>query len=213
MRGQGLPGDFPLKISGQNIGIIAWDITQKKPVEYSDMYSIIFFMRTGRNSIGTQEFSMNIETKNTQYMPVSEKEKEKDREEIEKALPRDSGIDVDTDRRGIVLRMGEVLFDFDSYNLRPDTRNTLEKVTDIIKKKYPDREIIVEGHTDDTGSWDYNQKLSNQRARSVAEFLKPGVGHDKFSYRGFGPDKPIADNKTREGRQKNRRVEIVIKLH
>ena len=133
--------------------------------------------------------------------------------EIEKELPKGSGIDVDTEKRGIVLRMGEVLFDFDSAKLRGDTRRTLDKVIDIIRKKYPDREIIVEGHTDSIGSKPYNRKLSNNRARSVAKYLKKGVGHDKFSYRGFGARRPIGDNATKEGRQKNRRVEIIIKLH
>jgi outer membrane protein OmpA-like peptidoglycan-associated protein len=143
---------------------------------------------------------------------VSEKQKEKDRDEIAVKL-KDSGIDVDTEKRGIVLRMGEVLFDFDSYALRPDVQGKLDRVVDIIREKYPDREIIVEGHTDTTGRPENNMNLSNRRARAVAEYLKPGVGHDKFSYRGFGPDRPISDKSTREGRQKNRRVEIIIKLN
>ena len=81
-----------------------------------------------------------------------------------------------------------------------------------IRKKYPDREIIVEGHTDNTGDKQYNQGLSDRRAASVAEYLKKGVGHDKLSYKGYGSEKPISDNATKEGQAKNRRVEIIIKL-
>jgi outer membrane protein OmpA-like peptidoglycan-associated protein len=212
LRGGALPPDFPLKISGQNSGIATWDITQNKPVRYQDIYSILFIQNAGGGHLATHEFSMKIDTENTLYKPVSEKQKEKDRDEIAGKL-KDSGIDVDTEKRGIVLRMGEVLFDFDSYALRPDVQGKLDRVVDIIREKYPDREIIVEGHTDTTGRPEYNMNLSNRRARSVAEYLKPGVGHDKFSYRGFGPDRPISDNSTREGRQKNRRVEIIIKLN
>ena len=105
------------------------------------------------------------------------------------------------------------LFDFDSAALRKDTKSTLDLLVDTIKKKYTDREIIVEGHTDSTGDAKYNQTLSDRRAESVARYLSKGVGHDKFSYRGVAADKPISDNATEEGRRKNRRVEIVIKLN
>lgn len=212
LRGMTVPRDFPLRIVGRNAGIIHWDITQNTPVDIEDMYRIVFFLRRGR-SFGTIEFRMNMKTENRLYKPVTESQKENAKKEIEKELPKGSGIDVDTEKRGIVLRMGEVLFDFDSAKLRGDTRRTLDKVIDIIRKKYPDREIIVEGHTDSIGSKPYNRKLSNNRARSVAKYLKKGVGHDKFSYRGFGARRPIGDNATKEGRQKNRRVEIIIKLH
>jgi len=212
LRGMKVPRDFPLKIYGQNAGIIQWDITQNKPVDIDDMYRIVFFLRNGRR-VASMEFRMNMKTKNRLYKPVSESEKEKAKKEIEKELGKEKGIDVDTDKRGLVLRMGEVLFDFDSARLRGDTQNTLEKVIGILRKKYPDREIIVEGHTDSIGRHGYNKKLSKERARSVAKYLKKGMGHDKFSYRGFGAQRPIGDNATKTGRQKNRRVEIIIKLH
>jgi biotin synthase-like enzyme len=73
------------------------------------MYYIMFIQNMG-GQLGTHEFSMKIDTENTLYKPVTEKQKEKDRDEIAEKL-KDSGIDVDTERRGIVLRMGEVLFD------------------------------------------------------------------------------------------------------
>jgi len=81
-----------------------------------------------------------------------------------------------------------------------------------LKKRYPDREIIVEGHTDNIGEPQYNDRLSESRARTVAEYLKSKAITDKLSYRGFGSGRPLADNATKGGRQKNRRVEIIIKL-
>ena len=185
LKGMQVPRDFPLKIYGQNAGIIQWDITQNKPVDIDDMYRIVFFLRDGRR-IASMEFRMNMKTTNRLYKPVSDSDKEKAKKEIEKELGKEKGIDVDVDKRGLVLRMGEVLFDFDSALLRGDTQNTLEKVIGILRKKYPDREIIVEGHTDSIGRQGYNKKLSKERARSVAKYLKKGMGHDKFSYRGFG---------------------------
>ena len=106
-----------------------------------------------------------------------------------------------------------MLFDFDSYALKKDTEEKLRQIADIIKKKYPDREIIVEGHTDNIGEKDYNYSLSEKRAKTVAEYLKGKLGHDKFSYKGYGSQNPLADNSTEEGRKKNRRVEIIIKLN
>ncbi|MCP4136332.1 MAG: OmpA family protein [bacterium] len=206
------PADFPVKIMGQRTGTIYWDVKENYPIVQDDDYRIIFLFKDGRR-MGTIEFNMKMDTRYRVYTVVTKNEQEKAKEEMKKELPKESGIDVDTDKRGLVLRMGEVLFDFDSHKLRPHTKKALNKVIKAIKKKYPDREIIVEGHTDDTGKAAYNQKLSKKRARSVAEYLKPGIGHDKNSYRGFGSKKPIANNRSKEGRKKNRRVEIIIKLN
>mgnify|MGYP003822395815 CR=1 FL=1 len=174
-----------------------------------DSYYIAFLFVQG-NSKSLVEFVMDIKTESKLYKNYSEDRKEKDKEELKEKLPE--GTEVDTDERGIVVRMDDVLFDFDSYSLRNDTQKKLDKISQIIREKYPDREIIVEGHTDNIGKRDYNYGLSEKRAKTVSEYLRRRVGHDKFSYRGLGQDVPLADNKTAEGRKKNRRVEIIIKL-
>lgn len=205
----GYPEDFPVAIKGENKGTLYWDITNNKPGDMKDSYYIAFLFARG----GTQtlvEFTMNIRTENKMYGNYPEDQKEKDKEDLKKKLPE--GTEVDTDERGIVVRMDDVLFDFDSYSLRSDTEEKLAKISEIIKEKYPDREIIVEGHTDNVGKKDYNYTLSEKRAKTVSEFLKGRVGHDKISYRGLGQDVPLTDNSTPEGRKKNRRVEIIIKL-
>lgn len=209
MTSAGYPDDFPVAIKGENKGVIYWDVVNNKPGDMKDSYYIAFlFARGGAQTL--VEFTMNIRTENMTYKNYPEEQKEKDKEELKKELPE--GTEVDTDDRGIVVRMDDVLFDFDSYSLRADTEGKLAKISEIIKERYPDREIIVEGHTDNVGKKDYNYSLSEKRARTVSEYLKAKVGHDKISYRGLGQDKPLADNNTTEGRKKNRRVEIIIKL-
>lgn len=207
----GNPPDFPLRIAGRNDGVFYWDLTHNRPGDMRDLYYIAFLFAGPGGDLTLAEFSMDIKTTSRTYRNYSDEEKNRDREELKNRLPE--GTQVDTDARGIVVRMDDVLFDFDSYALRPDTGEKLEKISRIIKEKYPDREIIVEGHTDNVGKKDYNQSLSEKRARTVSEYLKTSVGHDKISYRGLGQEMPLADNKTADGRRRNRRVEIIIKLN
>lgn len=200
-----VPVDFPRKIQGTNTGTIYWNVTRNTPQDIQDRYQIGFLFLQGQ-SIATAQFRMNISTEHRRFDPVNEEDQ---KEELEKEVPDD--VEVDTDERGIVVRMGDVLFDFDSARLRPEARETLAQIAAAIKKKYPEREIIVEGHTDSTGRESYNQQLSMRRARGVADFLKERSGHDRFSYRGFGSSQPRASNDSADGRAKNRRVEIIIK--
>lgn len=211
MTAPGFPADFPVKIAGENKGIINWDIASNKPKDIQDAYQIAFIFATGGQSLASAEFHMNIKTENSLYKNFTPKQKETAKDELQKELPE--GVDADIDRRGLVVRMNDLLFDFDSWKLRDDTREKLDQIAEAIKKKYPDREIIVEGHTDNKGEKAYNQSLSEKRAMQVSEYLKSKSGHDKFSYKGFGKDNPISDNSTEEGRKKNRRVEIIIKLN
>lgn len=111
----------------------------------------------------------------------------------------------------------DVLFDFNKYDLRPIAIPTLQKVADVIKS-YPKSLVRIEGHTDSIGSDDYNLKLSDQRAGSVTTWLQSsgGIEGQRMSTKGWGETKPVASNTKKdgtddpEGRQKNRRVEIVI---
>ncbi len=112
--------------------------------------------------------------------------------------------------RGLVVNIGDVLFDTGRYTLRPPAREALAKLSGIVMS-YPGLKLQVEGHTDSTGSAAFNQKLSEQRAATVRDFLvQQGVDLNSVTAAGFGPTMPIADNTTPSGRQKNRRVEIVV---
>jgi outer membrane protein OmpA-like peptidoglycan-associated protein len=111
----------------------------------------------------------------------------------------------------VTIRLpGSVLFDFDSAQIRPDAERTLAEVAEVING-YTKRPVRIEGHTDSVASDDYNQKLSDRRAASVRTWLAgKGVDAGRLAPRGFGETKPVADNGTAEGRQRNRRVEVII---
>ena len=115
----------------------------------------------------------------------------------------------DTDR-GLVVTMADVLFDSGKYTLRPAAREKLAKLSGIVLG-HPGLKLAAEGHTDSTGSPEFNQKLSVKRAEAVAEYLSSqGVPRDSLNASGFGDTNPIAPNATAAGRQQNRRVELIV---
>lgn len=101
-------------------------------------------------------------------------------------------------------------FDFDKSELKPEGKAVIKKVSEELNKENIEGTLKIEGHTDWTGTREYNQKLSERRAKSVEDELKKNITTDKIQYdtKGYGEDKPIADNTTKEGRAKNRRVDI-----
>jgi outer membrane protein OmpA-like peptidoglycan-associated protein len=112
--------------------------------------------------------------------------------------------------RGLVVNMADVLFDFGKYDLKTDTKIKLAKLGGIIQA-HPGLQLAIEGHTDNIGSDEANMKLSQQRADAVRDFLvQQGLTSDTVSAVGMGKTDPVADNSTNEGRQKNRRVEIIV---
>ena len=108
----------------------------------------------------------------------------------------------------IVLR--GVNFDFDKATIRPDAKVILDEAAAILKRN-PDTKVNVDGYTDNIGTKEYNQGLSERRAASVADYLgQAGVNRSNLIPRGFGLTNPVADNKTKEGLAKNRRVELLV---
>lgn len=115
----------------------------------------------------------------------------------------------DTDR-GLVVNMADVLFDTGKYTLRQEAREKLARLSGVVLA-HPGLKLEVEGHTDSTGSDDFNQKLSEQRASTTRGYLiEQGLPEGNISSKGFGKTMPVADNSTAAGRQKNRRVEIIV---
>jgi outer membrane protein OmpA-like peptidoglycan-associated protein len=123
-----------------------------------------------------------------------------------------------TDTEIHIALSADVLFDFDKADLKKEATASLEKVVTVLKS-YPLSEVTIEGHTDAKGLEPYNQKLSERRAISVRQWLavKGGLGDMHFLTSGYGAKKPVALNvkpdgsDNPEGRQRNRRVEIVVK--
>lgn len=112
--------------------------------------------------------------------------------------------------RGLIVNLGDVLFDVNKFTLRSEAREKLAKLSGVVLGN-PGLLLAVEGHTDSTGSDELNQKLSDNRAGSVRDYLvTQGVSAESVSAQGFGKTRPVAPNETSEGRQKNRRVDIVV---
>ena len=124
-----------------------------------------------------------------------------------------TGVDVNATDNGqaiLVSLPNGVTFDVNSYALKPEFRDTLDKIAASLQK-YPESLVDVYGHTDATGSNEYNQTLSENRARTVAGYLTmQGVADSRIRSQGFGETMPVASNDAEEGRAKNRRVEIKI---
>jgi len=112
--------------------------------------------------------------------------------------------------RGLVVNMADVLFDTGRFDLRPIAREKLARLSGIVLA-HPGLNLDIEGHTDSTGSDEFNQKLSEQRADSVQKYLiDQGLPDSSLTAAGFGKSMPVADNSTAAGRQQNRRVEIIV---
>lgn len=202
---------YPERIYGFNYGTFLWDMEKNIPVSQQERYQILFGY--GRElSYASLQYKMNIISTYKIYDAITKEEEDYNRKILEDNLYNDDNVTIDTVPEGLVLRLGEILFDTDSYTLKPDAKNTIDNVIKAIKETYPDREIIVEGHTDNTGRKEYNQELSEKRAKTVADYILPNLDHDKLSYKGLADDEPIASNDTPDGRRKNRRVDIIIKL-
>lgn len=124
-----------------------------------------------------------------------------------------AGSGVQVERVGDELNLimpGNVTFDTNEYTVRQQFYPVLDSVSDVLAK-YEDTRMTVTGHTDSTGSKDYNYNLSNRRATSVANYLATrGVSQSRLISQGVGPDEPIASNDNEGGRAQNRRVELQI---
>ncbi len=147
------------------------------------------------------------------------RELEETRDLLERRLEseiRDKQVKLDLTQRGLVITfIDEVLFDSGKAVLKSAAKPILDKVIAVVKAKVPDRNIGIEGHTDNQpirySGWKSNWELSTARATTVLHYLEDnGINPKQLQATGFGEHRPVASNSTAEGRQQNRRVEIVI---
>jgi outer membrane protein OmpA-like peptidoglycan-associated protein len=133
---------------------------------------------------------------------------DKQAEEIQRDI---EGAKVERVGEGIKITFDSgILFDVDKATLKPEAQANLNKLATILNK-YPDTNILIEGHTDASGSEEYNLRLSQSRSQSVANYVAGlGVNPARFTTMGYGESQPIATNETAEGKQQNRRVELAI---
>lgn len=119
-------------------------------------------------------------------------------------------LQAEATERGLVLTLGDVLFATGSAEIQGGSNQNLEKLVNFLNQ-YPERQVLIEGHTDNVGSAELNRNLSRQRAESVRRYLENrGVDGRRLSVSGYGFDRPVASNESASGRQQNRRVEVII---
>lgn len=126
-------------------------------------------------------------------------------------LAKVKGANIQRQGNQLVVRFNSaILFDTNKAVLKPQSQKDLTEFAQVLTK-YPDTDLVIEGHTDNTGKKELNRKLSVERAESVIVFLgQNGVARGRMTGQGLADDRPVADNKTAEGRKKNRRVEVQI---
>jgi outer membrane protein OmpA-like peptidoglycan-associated protein len=147
-------------------------------------------------------------TQAQQQLQVAESDKAAMRARLSQQL--NSILQTRDTARGLIVSMSDVLFDTGKYTLKPGAREKLSKVAGILMA-YPGLNIAVGGYTDNVGTDQLNQGLSEQRAGSVRDYLvQQGVSTNSITAKGFGNTLPVASNDSSAGRQENRRVELVV---
>jgi len=137
-------------------------------------------------------------------------ETEAARAEMESLRGRLSDLEAKQTERGLLITLGDVLFEFNKSELKAGGQRNLLPLAEVLNER-TDQLVIIEGHTDSIGNHAYNMTLSEQRAESVEQYLvAQGVGVSRITTEGMGPDFPVADNANNEGRQRNRRVEVIL---
>ena len=157
-----------------------------------------------------QAQSQALQAQNAAQSAAAQAEREKG--ELREQLRQQLNVILETREtaRGLIVNLSDVLFDTGSAMLKPGAREKLAKIAGILLS-HPGLNVAVEGHTDNVGSESYNQRLSENRASSVRDYLvRQGIGPGTVATAGFGESHPVASNGTAAGRQQNRRVELVV---
>jgi outer membrane protein OmpA-like peptidoglycan-associated protein len=197
---------WPSRIQGASDQIVYWDTAMGQTVAYEEYFRMIFEMSNG----------MVVEYRGRAEAEIIEApfmDKEKIAEEIAEDLNRMGIADasVRIDETGVTINLENIQFEPDSPILLATEKLKLDRLAQILSN-YPDRDILVSGHTALAGTRESMQRLSVERAQSVAGYLieRQVRTPDRVVIQGFGGDRPLADNNTEAGRIRNRRVEITI---
>lgn len=200
--------DAPVRFGGYSYSTLWYDHEKNRPVYVENDYDIL--MIYSDNSVIQYRGALTGWYDHDQV--YTDKDKKKLQREVERYIGKDDDITVRPDDKGVIISIGEIFFDYDSTEIRQDHNKALDRIGQVLKDN-PRYEIIVEGHTDDIGSNEYNQRLSEQRARNTLDFfIRQGyIRTERGAYRGMGKSAPLFPNTSEENRQANRRVEIIIK--
>jgi len=195
---------YPVQIAGFSEQKIYWDPKLGQPVAYEERFDFVFDWSDG----STIEFRG---TSHSNELEATLMDRDRLQAEVQKSVEGLPNVSVQKSDKGVTISIENIQFEADSAVLAPAELDKLARIADILKR-YPDRDILVAGHTAMAGYAEGRQKLSEERARAVVERLiglgARDPGH--ISAIGYGDSRPIADNSTEEGRARNRRVEITI---
>ncbi|MDR1317310.1 MAG: OmpA family protein [Spirochaetales bacterium] len=200
------PGLYPVLITGYSRQKLFWDARRGRPQAYEEEFDFVFQMSSG----APVEYGGTARARIIDSAPM---QKEAVVEEIKNAL-EDLGVadtEVRQDEFGVTLTLENIQFPPDSSVLIPAEQEKLNRIGEILNR-YPDRDILITGHTALAGTAEGRKKLSEDRAAAVGSyFIGKGIrGSERMAFRGLGAGVPLADNSSSEGRAKNRRVEITI---
>jgi outer membrane protein OmpA-like peptidoglycan-associated protein len=201
-------GTYPVRVTGSSQQTYWWDLTNKRLLCAEENFDFIFTL------VGGDEIEFSGQSKGEQ-IEAKPLDRQKAAQDIQKEL-QDRKIEnasVRPDVQGVTITLENVNFPPNSDTLLPAEQEKLRRIAEILKK-YPDRDILITGHTAAVSGYteEEHQLLSEKRAKAAGDFLL-SIGarqHEQVTYRGMGDRVPIADNSTEEGRAKNRRVEITI---
>ncbi len=202
----GFTAPLPFRVVGYFNQLYYWNLDRGLPHSYRENFDYIFIMSNGdiQEYVGKSRAFLTIQDN----LNESERVLESIRNTLKKNIP---SVEVSMVDQGILINIGEILFRFDSDEFTEGAGTDLDNIVEVLNE-FPDRDIRVIGHTDSTGPEDYNRSLSIRRSKRTAQEIKKRLPRRKggITYIGMGEEKPIASNETEEGRQKNRRVEIII---
>ncbi|GHV68740.1 membrane protein [Spirochaetia bacterium] len=196
----------PRRIMGASDQVVFWDFNLGQAAAYHETFRMIFELSNGR----TVEYRGRAEAEILES-PSMNKERiaSEISGDIEKLNLKDTTVRVTS--QGVSISLENIQFEADSSVLLPSEKSKLDKIGEILKR-YNDRDILVEGHTALAGSAGGRLELSRERAAAAADYLieKKIRPADRIVVRGYGAERPLADNNTEAGMRRNRRVEIVI---
>ncbi|MDR0655313.1 MAG: OmpA family protein [Treponema sp.] len=197
---------WPMRIMGASDQIVYWDRETGQAAAYTESFRMIFELSTGRivEYRGAAEARL-LESEDMDKNRVAGRIAE----EINNLNIPDASVRVDDE--GITISLENVQFQADSAVLLQQEKSKLDRIAEILLH-YPERDILIAGHTALAGTAEGRNRLSRERAAAVAEYLigKKVRGADRVVVRGYGAERPVADNDTEQNRSRNRRVEITI---
>jgi outer membrane protein OmpA-like peptidoglycan-associated protein len=205
---QGMTRVSPTRVTGESHQKCWWDLTARRPVSYEESFDFLFSFTTGTEI----EFKGDSTSELVLSPPL---DRSKVADDIKQQLQSQGlpDVSVQSTEQGVKITLENVNFPPDSDQLLPAEQDKLRRIADILRK-YPDRDVAVEGFTASAPGYteDDYRSLSEQRAKAAADFLLStgALTASHLTARGMGATSPIGDNSTEEGRRQNRRVEITI---